>query len=201
MQHAPTISFYLASRSPRRRELLREASIDFDTIEDGVDDSELTPTRADPRHWAAALAYLKASSAHRSLCHDKCSSVVLGADTIVVKGDRIIGKPRDRDHARRIIEALRDGSHHVITGVAIIDDSSRRLIFADDTLVEVGHISQNQIDSYLATDLWRGKAGAYNLLERHEDGWPITWDGDPTTVMGLPMLRLIPLLRRYQFHP
>lgn len=187
----------LASRSPRRRVLLEDASIEFDVTDACVDDSQLSPTRVPPHHWAASLAYIKAESASRELCDTHPECVVLGADTIVVKGDRIIGKPRDREHARRIIDTLRDGEHRVITGVALLDRATRsRALVADATIVRVGQITDDSVESYLDSDDWSGKAGAYNLMERVEDGWPIEWEGDPTTVMGLPMQRLVPMLRR-----
>jgi nucleoside triphosphate pyrophosphatase len=194
----PAATLYLASRSPRRRELLDEASIEFDVLESGIDDSSLAWTRADPAAWASALAYLKSISACRRLPPDLSQAVVLGADTIVVKDHQIIGKPRDKDDARRIIETLRQGTHRVITGVSLCQPTTKsRIIFSDATLVTVGTISNAQIDSYLDSDDWKGKAGAYNLAQRLADGWPITWQGDPTTVMGLPMQRLVPILQRY----
>ncbi|MHC4975649.1 MAG: Maf family protein [Planctomycetota bacterium] len=192
----------LASRSPRRRQLLDEASIPFEVIDGAVDDSDLTPSHVDPSEWAAALAYLKAESAARTLTDTRPGAVVLGADTIVVKRDQIIGKPRDRDHARQIITTLRDGSHRVITGVALLKRATgSRTMLTDDTIVRVGQITNERVESYLQSDDWKGKAGAYNLMERVDDGWPITWEGDPTSVMGLPMRRLLPILQQLTNQP
>jgi septum formation protein len=70
-------------------------------------------------------------------------------------------------------------------------------MFTDRATVRLGRIAPPEIDGYVASGQWRGKAGAYNLAERLEAGWPITYEGDPGTIMGLPMRRLAPLLRRF----
>ncbi|MCA9283302.1 MAG: Maf family protein [Phycisphaerales bacterium] len=177
----------LASRSPRRRLLLREVGIDARVIDPNLDDGLIpTPTSIAPDEWVAALAYLKARAGADQL---PPNSLVLGADTVVVKAGQIIGQPRDEQHARDIIHALRNTDHEVVTGVAILN-ADRRFIFSDTAHVIVGDITNESIESYLATGAWRGKAGAYNLAERQEAGWPIEVTGDPTTVMGLPMNRL-----------
>jgi predicted house-cleaning NTP pyrophosphatase (Maf/HAM1 superfamily) len=72
--------------------------------------------------------------------------------------------------------------------------SPRREIFIDRATVHVGEIRHDQIETYISGGAWRGKAGAYNLMERIEAGWPIRCDGDPSTVMGLPMRLLLPRL-------
>lgn len=184
----------LASRSVRRRELLRQAGIEHDACEPGVDDGELRPGAVRPEEWVAALAYLKAAATvERMTARDAAESpVVLGADTVVVHRGRIIGQPRDEAHARAMLRDLQDAEHDVVTGVALVDaEGARRDLFTDRASVRVGPINDGEIDSYVASGEWRGKAGAYNLVERIAAGWPITWEGDPGTVMGLPMRRLV----------
>ncbi len=190
---------FLASSSPRRRTLLGQAGVPFDWADPGVDDSVLSPGEVTPEQWVASLAFLKASAGIDLLpaSGPPVRWVVLGADTMVVKGGRLIGQPRDADDARRIIESLRAGAHEVITGVALIDPrSGERTIFVDSAAVRVGPLSDAQIASYVHGGGWRGKAGAYNLDERLAEGWPIEFSGDPGTIMGLPMRRLVPLLGR-----
>jgi septum formation protein len=188
------VMLYLASASPRRRLLLEEAGFTPDVISSGIDDAELRPRTVAPAHWAAALAYLKARGGLRFAE----AGLVLGADTIVDKGGDIIGQPCDADHARSTILRLANGTHHVISGVALLwrheDGTIRRRIFADASTVHVGPLTPEAVDAYVDSGDWRGKAGAYNLSERIEAGWPITFEGDPATVMGLPMQRLIPML-------
>jgi len=209
--HLPRI--HLASQSPRRRELLAAAGISFDASHPGIDDALLAPGPVSPEQWVMALAYLKASSALRALScpnpapnpnlHLPASpplapSIILGADTVVLHDDRLLGQPTDAADARRMLLAMRDATHEVVTGVAILDPSTgRRELFADRATVRVGHIPDDEIDRYIASGEWRGKAGAYNLVERLSASWPITYDGDPGTIMGLPMRKLLERLPNF----
>lgn len=206
----PHPRLHLASRSPRRQQLLREHGVTFDADHPGIDDAELLPGRVTPTQWVAALAYLKARAGASKLADqgaDPCEPandatqappVFLGADTACVKDGRLIGTPRTADEARDMIRTLRDGAHDVVTGVALIDPSSgQRLLFADTAHVEVGSISDTDIETYIQSGDWQGKAGAYNLSERLAAGWPIRYQGDPATVMGLPMRRLMKCLDRW----
>jgi septum formation protein len=181
----------LASQSPRRREILRQHGLDHDARHPGIDDSTLDPGRVTPFEWAAALAYLKAAAGAAA---EGPSRLVIGADTICVKDGMFIGQPADAADAERIIRLLQDAQHEVITGVALIwtgrDGVRRRRIFVDRARVHVGQIGNERIREYIASGQWRGKAGAYNLSERLEAGWPVSVEGDPTTVMGLPMRSL-----------
>jgi len=204
-------TLYLASASPRRKLLLEDAGFAPVTIDSGVDDGQLRPGGSDADDWTTALAYLKASAGRRHLLRERAhdaSGLVLGADTVVVKDGAVIGQPRDEADARRIIRLLEDGEHLVVSGVALLvcengagpngsgprsgvgPAGQDRVLFSDVARVRVGRIGNDRIDVYLSGGGWRGKAGAYNLSERIADGWPIECEGDPATVMGLPMRRL-----------
>jgi septum formation protein len=189
----------LASQSPRRRELLLEHGLEHEAVHPGIDDATLEPTVGVPaEQWVSALAYLKAM-AGASACDG--DSLVLGADTTCVKvsvdGTEVLGTPRDVKDAERILRRLSDGTHRVVTGVAIVDAATGvREMFTDSATVRVGRLSEEQIEVYLRSGDWKGKAGAYNLRERIAAGWPIEFDGDPGTIMGLPMRLLAPRLRR-----
>lgn len=195
----------LASKSPRRRLLLDQAGLDHEVIESGVDDGQLVSGSVTPEQWVAALAYLKAAAALNRLPlrgpanpPSARPQVILGADTVVVDDDRIIGQPRDRADAERILRILIDGEHEVLTGVALIDPlTGRREMFTDRSDVTVGNISDAALGEYLDSGEWRGKAGAYNLSERLHAGWPITFTGDPGTIMGLPIEALVPRLAAF----
>ena len=182
----------LASRSPRRLDLLTVHGFAPAPLPADLDDGDLCPDGAAPDAWVASLAYLKARRVHDAAPPD---AVVLGADTVVVKDGDIIGQPRDEAHARRTIERLRNGSHTVMTGVALLQGDAQRLVFVDRAVVTVGDIADTEIASYLASGQWRGKAGAYNLADRRDAGWPLSCKGDPATVMGLPIRVLTPVLR------
>ena len=192
----------LVSQSPRRLALLREASFDPVVLDVPVDDSALILGDVAPADAAMTLAYFKAAAAIHFTHADNV--VLLSADTFVVQGDEIIGKPADAHDADRMIQSLIGADHDVVTGVAIIDarccDNQTtnvppaRLLFADTASVRVGAIAAAQRQTYIDSGLWQGKAGAYNLADRLDAGWPIVYTGDPGTIMGLPMRRLEPIL-------
>ncbi len=191
----------LASASPRRRSMLAEAGVKHRVHPAAVDDGELVPGDSTcPQEWVAALAYLKAVSSARTIDDFAFGSkiVVLGADTVCVQDGQIIGQPRDRAHAREIIEQMSNDTHEVLTGVAILDPAgSRRELFVDRSVVTVGAIPDHEIEAYLDSEHWRGKAGAYNITERLAAGWPITFTGDETSIVGLPMTRTLDRVARF----
>ncbi|MFT5423532.1 MAG: septum formation protein [Phycisphaerales bacterium] len=194
-------SLWLASRSPRRRQLLTEHGYEFGLAESGLDDGELHPGNVDPAEWVMALAYLKAIAAMRELDPAQPPRPVLGADTVCVVDGEVVGQPVDADDARRILLAVSNNSHEVLTGVAIVcPTSDRRDVFYERTLVTVGDLSPF-IEAYVASGGWRGKAGAYNLAERLAEGWPIEHGGDPTSIMGLPMRLLSTRLEAFCDRP
>lgn len=187
---APVI--LLASRSPRRRALLEAAGIAHIAAAPSFDDSDLLPGQIQsPSHWVMALAYLKAWAQAESF---RDAAVVLGSDTACVMDKRLIGTPQTLGEARSMIAAFMNREHEVVTGVAIIDRRHAqpvRHLFADTATVRMGGLSSETLEAYLATGGWHGKAGGYNLLERIDAGWPLTYQGDPTTIMGLPMNCLV----------
>ena len=191
----------LASSSPRRREMLTQAGVAHRVHPAAIDDGELVPghaTSAD--EWVVALAYLKAISSSRTFDDADLDGqmVIIGADTVCVQDGMIIGQPDDRDHAREIINHMSGSTHEVLTGVAILDPrTGKRDLFVDRSIVTVGNIPKDEIESYLDTELWRGKAGAYNITERLAAGWPITFTGDETSIVGLPMTRTLERVSRF----
>lgn len=191
----------LASQSPRRHALLSAAGVAFEAFAPTLEDSDLARGQVHPRAWAAALAYVKAHSVVRrlvELMQERQGVMVLGADTMVVHAGALLGKVETPEAARDMLRRLRGGAHEVVTGVAIVDAfSGERRLLTDVAAVTVGTVRDEQIDEYVASGDWRGKAGAYNLDERVRAGWPLACRGDPGTVMGLPMQRLGPMLRDF----
>jgi len=189
----PTPRLLLASRSPRRRELLHNAGIDFDVVASGIDDGELSPGRADAVAWTMALAYLKARAAHDPQSHDGVT--LLGADTVCLLEGRIIGQPASRDDAEATIRAFMGRDHDVITGVCLLGPGAREL-FAVRATVSLGDIPSSDLAAYLDSGAWAVKAGAYNYDDRVRAGWPLRCRGDTTAVTGLPMQELTRRLAR-----
>ncbi|TVQ52064.1 MAG: Maf-like protein [Phycisphaerales bacterium] len=186
----------LASRSPRRREMLGKAGVQIAVRPADLDDGVLRPGRVSPEQWVTALAWFKARrvAEQAQAVGEQLPGTIMAADTICAHGDKLLGQPRDRAEARRMIQHLRNAVHRTITGVCFYDPHvPRRVLLVDAATVRMGEISDDAIEAYIQSDQWRGKAGGYNLSERIEAGWPIECEGDPATVMGLPMQRLAPL--------
>ena len=182
----------LASASPRRRSMFEQAGIRHAVLP--------APGQGEPGVWVVALAYFKAASSVHQVVRDPGPSgmdrtvrtVVVGADTVCVHDGRVLGQPADEDEARSMIEAMSDAEHEVLTGIAIVDPlTGRRELFIDRSLVRVGKVSAQQIDDYIRSGQWHGKAGGYNITERIAAGWPIEFEGDETSIVGMPMSRTL----------
>ncbi|MBQ7373172.1 MAG: septum formation protein Maf [Clostridia bacterium] len=170
----------LASASPRRKQLLFDAGYDF-TIEtsdkEGVFDG-ITP----PEKFAVRCAINKAEDVFSRQSGDDV--VVLGADTIVCLDGKILEKPTDEKHAKKMLESLSGKTHQVITGYAIIS-SNMRETGKVVTKVTFNDLPKSIINDYLKSGLWQGKAGAYGI----QDGYDLVkeFDGDYDNVVGLPV--------------
>lgn len=182
MNRQPT-PLYLASGSSRRGDLLRERGLAFEQVAPPFDDTGITLDGAGPPRASEALAYLKATS----VADELDAGVVVGCDTVVMHAGLVYGKPRDLDDARAMLTALIGGEHEVVTGVAIVEaDGPRAAIFHVTVGVRIGSVEPAALEAYLEAGHWAGKAGGYNLAEL-EGAWPFEIEGDPTTVVGLPV--------------
>lgn len=171
----------LASSSPRRRELLGQLGRPFRVIPPHADES--IPPGLPPEKVAEVIATRKAASAARHLTE----GLVLGADTLVAAGGGIIGKPRDPEHAKRILRCLCRQPHFVITGICLLDvRSGRRRVAAERTRVTMRLMTDAEIDAYVAGGEAIGKAGAYAIQESG-DRFVERVEGSRSNVVGLPM--------------
>jgi len=188
----------LASQSPRRSELLREAGLAFEQMSPPFTDPDQPEDESlDAEQHAMELALAKARSLAAVVAGP---ALILAADTLCVDHDnRLVGKPRDRDHARAMLTRFVNSDHAVVSGIALlaVGDTApaEPVVFADRAVVSFGLLAAEAIEQYLDLNQWQGKAGGYNLFDRQAAGWPITVVGDPNTVVGLPMKRLIETLR------
>jgi septum formation protein len=183
----------LASGSPRRVRLLAEAGFDAISCPPVIDDGEYTCGTMDARTWVCSLAVLKAQ--HVRELRQEIIGTVLAADTVCVVDGEILGQPTEASDAKQMLLKTNNRSHEVCTGWCLISLGDGTLLCeCDNSVITIGNISEEEIDSYVATNKWQGKAGAYNLSERLQAGWPITCSGDPTSVMGLPMKRVKKIL-------
>ena len=138
--HRHTFRLILASRSPRRRQLLAGLGIEFDVVVPTVAEPIAPTLGLRPAALAEALAYFKAASVYK----DHSNGFVLGADTLVSLGGRVLGKPADAREARRMLDALSASLHEVITGVALLGPGLRRLIASATTKVTMRPMSRQR---------------------------------------------------------
>ena len=190
----------LASGSPRRRQLLEWAEVPFDVL---VKDTAETwppglPTAEVPVHIARnkALAVKAVLDADQPSAPPSSPRIILAADTVVVLGDEIIGKPRDRSDAIHILSRLAGQKHEVITGVALLK-GEEELCFADSTSVWFHDLSLADIEGYVDRYQPYDKAGAYAIQEWIGVGGISRIEGDFYNVMGLPVSRVVRALREW----
>jgi septum formation protein len=181
----------LASGSARRRELLEKAGVTFEVVPPNVQEPVSVPAGTGARTLAESLAYFKAAA----VAAEREGAAVLAADTVVALDDRIIGKPADEQEAREILEALSGTRHQVITGVALLCPGERRLITSETTHVTMRAMSSDDLDAYVASREWVGKAGAYAIQET-ADRYVEEIEGSFTNVVGLPMELVERMVRR-----
>ncbi|MEZ5851764.1 MAG: Maf family nucleotide pyrophosphatase [Hyphomicrobiaceae bacterium] len=184
----------LASASPRRMMLLSQVGVEPDALRPSSVDE--TPRRGEmPRSLVTRLARAKAESARDLIADDKdlAEAYVMAADTVVSFGRHIFGKPRSMDEAHAMLLKLSGRSHHVYTGLCLItpDDRVRLKIVA--TKVRFKRLSKEEIQSYLASREWRGKAGGY-AIQGLAGCFVQKIVGSYTNVVGLPLTEVTSML-------
>ncbi len=185
----------LASASPRRRELLTQAGLAF--VVDAADVPEIPGPGEEPAAFVLRLAEAKAQAVwarHVDRTRDAAGDplIVLGADTIVLCQGEMLGKPRDRVDARRMLELLEGRTHQVLTGLCAL---TRRESFADVEITQVTFnvIPERELVAYLATEEPLDKAGAY-AIQGFAARWIPRIEGDYSNVVGLPIARTVAMI-------
>lgn len=181
----------LASSSPRRKEILERYNIKFTVI--GSEIIEKIIDSEKPEQVAMSLSYQKAYDISRS----NPDKIIIGADTIVVYENQILGKPKDIDDALSMLKLLNGKSHNVITGISIIQGSTKlKIVDYENTIVKFRNLDVDKLKSYVNTYEPLDKAGAYGiqglgalLVEKI--------DGCYLNVVGLPMVKLDFLLNKF----
>jgi septum formation protein len=176
----------LASQSPRRKQLLEWAEVDFEIIVEPT--GETYPEGLTPEEVAIHIARQKALAVR-----SRTAKTILAADTIVVLGDEIIGKPKNREDAIAILGKLSGAHHKVITGV-VISDGEKETAFADVTDVEFHSLTMEQLQFYVDKYKPYDKAGAYAIQEWIGVVGIKCINGDFYNVMGLPVSRVVQTL-------
>lgn len=184
----------LASASPRRLMLLSQAGIEPDALRPASID-EKAKLGEMPRALAARLARTKAETARDQIANDTdiAAAYVLAADTVVAVGRRVFGKPEHMEQAVATLERLSGRSHRVLTGVCLITPDDRVRTKIVDTRVRFRHLSKGDIEAYIASREWRGKAGGY-AIQGLAGCFIRKITGSYTNVVGLPLTEVVGML-------
>jgi septum formation protein len=189
------LKLILASASPRRAEILRNAGIRFEIWSTDVDESRLD--NESPGEYVRRLALAKALAAAEKTPDLAADDPIIGADTVVVVDSAILGKPASSDDAKRMLRSISGSVHEVHTGLALLQTSGMQQRVAEEiTRVHFAHLSDQEIEDYIATGEPFDKAGAY-AIQGVGGRFVKRIEGCYFNVMGLPLARLWTLLREF----
>jgi len=181
----------LASASPRRLDLLRQVGLEPDAIT--PTDIDETPLAGEtPRLMAVRLARAKAAAAASKDAH------VIAADTVVAVGRRVLPKAETEGEARACLALLSGRAHRVLTAVAVTAPDGRTASRLAETRLRFKRLTRAEIDGYVASGEWRGKAGGYGVQGR-AGGFVIALQGSYSAVVGLPLYETLSLLEGLGF--
>ncbi|HHI82025.1 MAG TPA: septum formation protein Maf [Rhizobiales bacterium] len=188
------VKLVLASASPRRLALLEQAGLTPDLL-NPADIDETQQKRETPRALSARLAKEKAAAALKMPQVEALAGdiFVLAADTVVALGRRVLGKAASPQEAAETLKLLSGRAHRVYTSVSLIAPGGAKRTRVVDTKVRFKRLSREDIDSYLMSDEWRGKAGAYAIQGRAE-AFVRYISGSYSAVVGLPLYETVSLL-------
>ena len=196
----------LASSSPQRKRLLDEAGYQFDVVvpDGAVEECGICSTGG-PAGLVTELALRKAADVAKSLAdREQLDSplLIVACDTVAECGGAVLGKPRDEEHARDMLYRLRGQHQRVFSGLCLWLLEREQLNATPQTHLAVTElrmdsISDDDVEEYLASGLWRGKAGAFGYQDRH--GWLHVLQGSESNVIGLPMELFGEQLKQFGF--
>jgi len=173
--------FILASNSPRRVELLKAVGYRFDIIPHRIE--EYISDSVSPADYVQNLAYLKANDVASRVDE----ALILGADTIVLHKKNILGKPKDKDDAKRMLSMLSNSEHDILSGVCLIDmPSKKKLLRFCRTFIRMRPVTEREIEEYVESGESMDKAGAY-AIQGEGKKFIDKIEGSYSNVVGLPL--------------
>lgn len=193
------MEFILASSSPRRKQLLSTIISNFDIIPSDIDENELKKLELNPQKLAEKLSYEKAYSIFIDKYKENNEYTVIGSDTLVSFGNIILGKPKDRDDAIRILKLLQGNSHDIYTGTTVIIKKEHSIIFetrVNKSTVYFKNMSYYDICSYVDTKEPMDKAGAY-AVQGIGKVYLKGYDGDYNSIVGLDTHMIKSIFEKY----
>ena len=195
---------YLASNSPRRRELLKQIGVNFEVLQFRAYPISDTDVSEDPLPDETTVTYVervckaKAMAGWERILERRLPKyAVLSADTTVCLDDKVIGKPQNREHAMEILKKLSGKTHQVLTAVSVKFDSKLELKISE-TLVQFRPLEEMELKNYIATGEPMDKAGAYAIQGRAAS-FIVSINGSYSGVMGLPLYETAMLLRKFGY--
>ena len=195
MQRGGRPAFVLASASPRRRELLAQVALSPDAV-DPAEIDETPLARELPRRHALRLAEAKA----RAVAARHPGAFILGADTVVACGRRILPQALDAETARRCLTMLSGRRHRVLGGIALIGPDGSFATRCADSVVRFRRLERAELDAYLASGDWKGKAGGY-AIQGLAARFVRFISGSYSNVVGLPLFETVALLAGQGYEP
>jgi len=181
----------LASKSPRRKELLENIGFRFSIFEGDVDES-VVPKDIEPNLYVQELAVLKANSVAKK---SPKNTLIIGADTVVIHDGKVLGKPRDLEDSFNMLKNLSGKTHHVYTGVAVLDTDSMKIVSGyEKTSVTFRNLTDEEIRYYIENFRTLDKAGAYGIQE-FAGVFVSGIEGDYFNIVGLPVCKLYTLIK------
>jgi len=183
------MSFYLASASPRRHELLAQIGVRFHVVNIDVDESPLA--EENPEDYVQRVALAKAQAGLESLA-DECDAIVLGGDTSVICDGKVFGKPTSREHALKMLMALSGGEHEVYSAISVVS-AARQVTRLVKTKVLFRVLSEQECEAYWQTGEPQGKAGGY-AIQGLGSVFVAGIEGSYSGVVGLPVAETAQLL-------
>lgn len=184
---------YLASQSPRRRELLARLGVEFEVIDADIVEQRQQGEPAE--QYVRRVAREKAGAGLLQVLGTRPEPLVLGADTEVILGDEVFGKPRDDEDARAMLQRLAGRTHRVVSAVSLVSPSREAQVVSISE-VTFAAINEAQIAAYVATGDCHGKAGAY-AIQGGAERFVRHLSGSFSGVMGLPLYETASLLRQF----
>lgn len=186
----------LASGSPRRKELLQLIVPKFDILVSGI--KEELKEELIPHEQVISLAYAKAKDIYQKTTGDR---IIIGSDTLVTKNGKIYGKPKDRNHAKQMINELLENNkvHSIITGLCVIIEENgeyKEYRTSDEVKVFLKEISDKEIEKWIDTGNAMDKAGGYGI-QNEFCVFVDKIEGNYTTAIGLPTHKLYDIIKRY----
>ena len=193
------MEFILASSSPRRKQLLSTIISNFDIIPSDIDENKLKKLELNPQKLAEKLSYEKAYSIFIDKYKENNEYTVIGSDTLVSFGNIILGKPKDRDDAIRILKLLQGNSHDIYTGTTVIIKKEHSIIFetrVNKSTVYFKNMSYYDICSYVDTKEPMDKAGAY-AVQGIGKVYLKGYDGDYNSIVCLDTHMIKSIFEKY----